>query len=441
MSRISSTQMTMGYLKQLQRSYDDYNKLLKQGDGNKLHKSSDDSVAYSKYLRYQNSSAGNTQYQKDVKTALSWMKATDDALTSITDLFATFSEKTVNASNETNNESDMKDIAKELFQEIQEVVVEMNRELGDRYLFAGQADNTMPYMISANKMERGETKTLNEQQKDFFEAADTGNLSQFLVLQGSNGKGYYLDTNTGNVFDKEFVDEGYKKDLLASKTKFDPATDVVVKLNLDPTVGPVDFNSVGTYFKTNGVINDAGKNWNYGGMVDGQPVDFTLSTVKQYVANYFGDDKKISMVTQTGATNPFADTVNVTGQQVYGSDIFDYQAEHKSGSAILNEMLTAVAKIDGGDSRWAGDDGLTITDVANKTILNAQTTVAARYQAYEVTESMLITQQESLAEDIGIIGGADIAVLATHLAQSQTIYSLSLGMGSKLFPGSLADYL
>ncbi|MEE1362279.1 MAG: flagellar hook-associated protein 3, partial [Selenomonadaceae bacterium] len=210
--RITTNMLTNRYMSQLMGTYNNYNKLFEQADGNKLHRSSDGSVEYSKYLRYQNSLSNAGQYKTDVSTAMSWMKNTDAALTKVTDLMSTFAEKTINAGNSTNNEDDMKDIGKELFSEIQEMVNEMNSSLGERYLFAGQSDMIQPFSLSANKVERGETKTLSERQMDFFKDSQrTGTeLNQFLVLNGSDNQTYYYNTNTGDVYTKDFVENGYK---------------------------------------------------------------------------------------------------------------------------------------------------------------------------------------------------------------------------------------
>ena len=227
--RITTNMLTNRYMSQLMGTYNNYNKLFEQADGNKLHRSSDGSVEYSKYLRYQNSLSNAGQYQTDVSTAMSWMKNTDAALTKVTDLMSTFAEKTINAGNSTNNEDDMKDIGKELFSEIQEMVNEMNSSLGERYLFAGQSDMTQPFSLSANKVERGETKTLSEKQLLFFDdAAQTGTeLSQFLVLNGSDNQTYYYNTNTGDVYTKDFVENGYKDIINAGRYEVAPAQDAV----------------------------------------------------------------------------------------------------------------------------------------------------------------------------------------------------------------------
>lgn len=438
--RITTNMLTNRYMSQLMGTYNNYNKLFEQADGNKLHRSSDGSVEYSKYLRYQNSLSNAGQYQTDVSTAMSWMKNTDAALTKVTDLMSTFAEKTINAGNSTNNEDDMKDIGKELFSEIQEMVNEMNSSLGERYLFAGQSDMIQPFSLSANKVERGETKTLSEKQLLFFDnAAQTGTeLSQFLVLNGDDNNTYYYDTNTGDVYTKDFVENGYKDKINAGQATVDPAVDAFC--NIGPMVdrdekGKVVTSDINKYFSTEGVINDDGKGWT----ATGAGVEFSFSTVKQYVVHYAGDDKKISMVTQMGMTNPKADTVNATGQDVFGSDIFDETSP--SGTAMINNLLLVVAKVESGDNEWAGSDGTTITTSADHQALFGQTTIAARYQAYEAASAMLTTQSESLTSDINDVIGADIAKLSTQLVQCQTLYSLALSMGSKIIPGTLADYL
>ena len=81
--RVSSTQMIGRYQKQLNDSYEDQTKLMEQSDGSKLHRPSDDSVNYSKFLRYQNSDTENDQYQSNVKNGISWMKTADSAMSQL----------------------------------------------------------------------------------------------------------------------------------------------------------------------------------------------------------------------------------------------------------------------------------------------------------------------------------------------------------------------
>ena len=442
--RISSTMMSNNYLKQLNGTYEQYSKLMEQADGSKLHRASDNAVGYSKYLRYQNNQISNEQYQSNVSTASSWMKNADAALVNVTDLLQTFKAKVEQGANSTNNESDMKDIAKELLANVQEQVADLNTQIGDRFLFAGQKDTTMPFEISADKMNRGDTFTLDEKQSAFFSGAtgwgaENTTVKQMLKLNGDDGNSYYMNVNTGDVYTEDFVKNGYK-----NEDKFDPATQAVGNVTSGKAGKGQPYN-VSENFDQYGVIidkkADVGTNYKKKITVDGKDVNLTLSTTKQYIVKYAGDDKYISMVKKNGGVDKATDTVNVTGQDINGCDLFDVGNDPHSGTARLNQLLYTVAKLDGADYKWAGEQGMTIADSAHATVLGAQTKMAARQQAYNSSSSMLVTQNESITSDISDVSSTDVALLATKLMEYQTIYSLSLSVGSKILPGTLADYL
>ncbi len=430
--RISSTMMSGNYLKQLNGTYQQYAKLMEQADGSKLHRASDDAAGYSKYLRYQNNKIANEQYQTNVSTASSWMKNADAALVNVTDLLQTFKAKVEQSANSTNNESDMKDIAKELLANVQEQVADLNTQIGDRFLFSGQKDTTMPFEISSEKMDRGETRTLDEKQQAFFSGStawgsESTTLKQMLKLQGNDGNSYYMNVQTGDIFTEDFVENGYK-----DADSFDPDTQ---------SVGKVWPFKTSDNFDEYGVINDTGRDFNQDITVDGKTVNLTFATTKQYIVKYSGDDKYISMVKKNGGVDQATDTVNVTGQDLNGCDIFDVDGDPASGTALLNQLMYAVAKIDSGDYKWASEEGMTIADTAHATVLGAETKMAARQQAYESAAGMLTTHNESITSDISDVSSTDVAELATKLMEYQTIYSLSLSVGAKILPGTLADYL
>ena len=432
--RISSTMMVGNYLTQLNKSWENQSKLMEQSDGKSLHRASDNSVNYAKYIRYQNGLSENTQYQSNVKSGISWMKTSDAALVNVTNSFSTIKEKVTAAANTTNNTSDMTDIAKEMLSQVQETVSSMNTQLGDRYVFSGQADLKQPFTLSTSKVDRGQSKTLNDSQKTFFNNAETnnaGSLSQMLTLKDDSGNLYYANTKTGAVYTKDFVENGYKDKISSGQTTVETGDGVAI------ISGGI---SVSTYFKSTGEINDAGKAQTY--TVNGTTLHF--ATVKQYIATYNGDSQYISMVKQNGAVQPSSDTVNVTGQDVFGSDIFDDTSSGQtlsSGTAMLNNMLAIEAKAESSDHSWMSTDGMTLADTAHATVLTAETKMAARQQAYTDTTTMLTTQNESITSDVTDVSSTDVSKLAVQLMEAQTIYNMSLSVGSKILPPSLADYL
>ena len=583
--RIASTMMSHNYLKQLNGTYEQYTKLMEQSDGSRLHRASDDAVGYSKYLRYQNNKISNEQYQSNVKTAASWMKNADAALVNVTELLQTFKAKTEQAANSTNNESDMKDIAKELLANVQEQVADLNTQIGDRFLFAGQKDTTMPFTITDDKMDRGETYTLDEKQQAFFSGSDWGDenttMKQLLKLEDEDGAVYYMNVQNGDIYTEDFVVNGYKNSsnanvvqsdsvICADEYRYDGTSYILknetqqtffgckklkcytntqtgVEYYADDKGNLYDKNTIDTvlskmenapspagtltssytqtgnpplvlnetqkayygvdtlqeystviggatyyayadvngnlynvndvrdfvalttpepasesnykvtdlasvnnfrisdFFDNNGVIDTTAASTPLKGAdgnvlkIDGKELHF--STVKQYIVKYNGDDKYISMVKKNGGVDQATDTVNITGQDLNGTDIFDVGSDPASGTAMLNQLMYTVAKIESADYKWAGAEGMTIADTAHATVLGAETKMAARQQAYASAAGMLTTQNESITSDITDVASTDVAYLATKLMEYQTIYSMSLSVGSKILPGSLADYL
>ena len=439
--RVSSNQMIYNYKKQLNDANARQDKLLEQGDGSKLHRPSDDSVAYTKYLRYDTSQQENEQYQENVSTGVSWMKASDAALVSMTDIQTTFKEKTVAAANGDKTNEDMAAIGKEMMAEIQQLVSLGNTQQGDRYLFAGQKDTTQPFSLSEKEVKRGLAKTLSEKASNYFRGNDgaetMGTVRQMLTLTGSDGNTYYLNTRDGHIYTKDFVENGYKQKTASNANAFvAPTVDSVGKL--DNWSGGTD---VSTYFKNTGEIIDAVANEKY--PLSGNGMKFKFTTIDQKIATYQGDDKYISMTKKNGTTEPTSDTVNVTGQEIWGTDIFDNadSGNAPSGTAMLNEMLTVQKQVTSADFSWLSDDGQTISDQAHATTVTTETRLGARQQLYNSVAKMLDNQNVLIKQDVTDVSAVDVAALATKLMEEQTVYNMSLALGARILPQSLADYL
>ena len=448
--RVSSNQMVYGYQKQLNDANTRQTTLLEQGDGSKLHRPSDNPVDYSKFIRFDTSLNENEQYIDNVNSALAWMKASDAALVNITSIQTTFKEKTIAAANDTNNTVDMAAIGKEMMAEIQEIVSLGNTMQGDSYVFGGQKDITRPFTLSEDQISRGIAKTLDETQQGFFAGnlgvEETGTLRQMLSLTGtytdSSGntveETYYLNTVNGNVYTKDFVENGFKDKLAANSSATVAAGDEAGTLS-----GWGSTVKVSDYFKNTGEITANGLAFSDSITVNGTTVTLTFDTIKQQVVSFTGDNKYVSMVKKNGTTEPSADTVNATATEIFGTDIFDDTASGNapSGTAMLNQMLTVHAKVVADDHIWLDTDGATIADEAHAQTIKAETKMGARTQLYNSVNSMLTTQNEIITGDITNTSSTDVAKLAVQLMQEQTIYNMSLSLGARILPQSLADYL
>ena len=443
MIRISSNYSVQRYQRDLNAL--DYTKtrLMEQGDGSKLHRPSDDSVGYSRYLRYNVSEGENNRYQDSVKAGVSWMNSTESSLSAMEDIQKTFKAKTIQAANDDKDEKggDWPAIAREMKAGVEQIVSLGNTQLGDRYIFGGQADLKQPFSISSpnDPKYRGVAKTLDDRQANFFNDVSNNNsadfLHQMLSLDGTDGNTYYMNTLNGKIYTKEFVQEGYK-DLIAKGYKTE-AEAIAAGETTSVGNGGVGPNFIKNNFKNTGEVKNPG--WT--ASANGTTLKF--STVRQQIVTYSGDFRYISMVKQNGSTEPTADTVNKTGADVFGRDLFDDKnsGNEPSGTAMLNNMLTIHAKTQACDSHWLSSDGVSLADAANQVTLQAHTETGARSRLYTDMKDVLTNHQENITRDITDVSGTDVAELAMKMMQQQTIMSMSLAMGSRILPLSLVDYL
>ena len=459
--RMSSIQFMANYTASLNKTYREQAKMLEQGDGSKIHRGSDDPIGYSRFLRYSVSSSENDQYQKNVDTAISWMSTSDSAIANIADRMKTFEEKTNAAANSYNTNSDFEAIAKEMMAQIEQVVSVANTQQGDRYVFAGQKDTTQPFLLSNDTYDRGLAKTLDDKQAAFFKGVTgDGNVSLYQMLTVNyNGNTFYLDNESGYLYTKDFVDEGYKELVTQGYSKITDVDTVNTTTTVAATyaVGTVNPSTATSNFKVSDAFNNQGVlldgvtgvnvTWLSvdadHNVTEGSSVDFNFTTVKQKIVTYSGDDNYISMVKLNGANDRTSDIVNLTGPDMFGSDIFDNDASGNtySGAAAINNMLTVYAKTNAGDEHWLTSDGITLSDSAHATVVVSETTLGSRLQLYNSVADMLDNQSVTITNDITNVSGTDIAQLATKLMEMTTLYNMALSLGGRVLPQSLADYL
>ena len=424
--RVSSLMMTGNYLQQLNSAYEKQAKLMEQTDGSSIHRPSDNPVNYTKNMIYNTSLSHNEQYTANVKSAVSWMKSTDSAMINMTDALKTVVEKTVAAAND-KAANDTVATGTEVKKLVEEIVAQGNSQLGGRYLFSGQNDTTEPFVLSTDLKTRGLAKTLDDSQSSFFnDTAKVGELSQMLSLTGTDGNSYYINTMNGNIYTSEFVATGYKDAQNAS------GHGSTVKTGDEyTTMGSSLLMS--DYFTDTGELTPTGTN----GITIGTQT-YKFSTVQQQIVTYRGDNNKISMVKQNGPVNTAIDSVNVTGEDVFGSrDIFG----GSTGTVVLNDMLTVAAQMSANNSKWLSSDGITLANNASNMVINAETTLAGRNTVYNDAITTLESQNTVITQDITNVSATDVSKLAVQLMTAQTLYNMSLSVGSKILPQSLADYL
>lgn len=426
--RVGSLQMSQDYLRRLNKAYDkvmDWNEKL---DGENLHRPSDDPVQCVRTMRYTQNLVQNEQYAQNLKDAQSWMKSTDNALGQMVDLLKTVTERTNEGANSYLSEADSKAIGMEINEIINQMLSLGNSQLGDRYLFSGQADKTKPYNDPYVVEDKADLKALDDEQSTAF------GTDQLFVLNDQNGGDkYYLDINTGNIYDADYVKSGYKENGDATAGAIAHSDDLqgdvdTFFITAGDTVAP---ETVGQA-KSDGALADALTVTT----ADGRSLTLKLSTSDQTVVSYYGDANKISMVVQTGEAVPANDSVNANGIDIFGTDVFG-----NKGSQVINDLYAIRDHLNACDAEWLSDDGIQRAENIYNQVLNAETTIGSRMETYNMLESMMDSNNAVIQTDITNASAAKMDEVIVQLTTSDVIYRMSLSVSSKILPPSLADYL
>ena len=143
--RISNNMIVKSYLNNLNSEMARQNEIQeKLSDGKQLHRPSDDPIKVARALRFRTNLASNEQFNQNVKDALSWMNTTDGVMSDMSSMMIRAKELTIKSIS-TNDTTAFQAIASELDGLINHMVNIANTQIGDRYIFSGQADKLQPF--------------------------------------------------------------------------------------------------------------------------------------------------------------------------------------------------------------------------------------------------------------------------------------------------------
>ena len=399
--------MSHSYLVQLNKSYTKQAKLLEQSDGNAIHRPSDNPVQCVRTMAFKTSLEENNQYTQNLDDAISWMKQSDNALVNMTDLLKTIKEKVSQAANSINTDSDFVAISKEVEETLNQIRSLSNSQIGDRYVFSGQKDKTMPYSENLTTVTSADVKTVDRTQLTTAQLTNIGapnsRADQFIVVKDAANNTRYVNVDNGNILDQDF--------------------------NVVDTVNGFSPTWTSTTFQPTGVPNSAT-------ITDTGGNTYTIQTSSKQVATYNGDDNKISMVIKPGEVNSANDSVNLTGSDIFGDNIFGGK-----GTSLIDDLMVIKDKIKAGDVAWLSDDGMTLAGKLTDQVINAQVETSTRQASYQMAKTMMESKNTTIKDDINTASAANIPKLITDMQMAETVYRLSLSVGSKIIPPSLADYL
>ena len=408
---------------------------MEKTDGSDLHRPSDNPVNCVRTMLFTNSLVQNEQYTSNLKDAVSWMKSTDSAMSQIAEQLKTVVERTVQSADSTQSASDLQATAKELTELINQITSVANGQLGDRYLFSGQSDKVRPYpsdaegVVTTTVENKADLKSLDEDQKRAFGA------DALFVMKGSDGNTYYANPSTGDVYEESYVNGKFREETP------DKASIGKITTGLFDKKGVAGDSQTYKNFNTSGQYVDATGNPVTAPTVtitkkDASTLDLDLATSTKTVVKYNGDLNKISMPIQNGGAKPESDSVNMTGSDLFGTDIFGGQ-----GSSLLNDLYEIRDKMNSGDTHWLSSNGITLANNAHDYMVNKETEIGGRLSSYAMTQAIFEDNNTVITGDISTVSDSKVDEVITNLQMAETVYRLSLSVGSKILPPSLADYL
>lgn len=151
------------------------------------------------------------------------------------------------------------------------------------------------------------------------------------------------------------------------------------------------------------------------------------------VITYNGNALKISMPIHPGEATPSQDSVNLTGEDVFGS-----------GLETLNHLIEIKNKLKSGtaeDQKWLSATGLGYIEADHNDMLTMHTTLGTRMSMYEMAKNMLDSSNTIIEGDQASNDSIDAAKGIIDYKNAENVYKTALQIGARIMPMSLVDFL
>ena len=148
MSRVTNLMISRSVLSDLNEVSQRLSKTQQRmSSGKQITRASDDPYGTSRALTLRGDIEGTQQYQRNVNEATAWQSVTDAALAKVTDAVHRARELAVQGASDAAGQAARNAAAAEIDQLIESVKQEANASYGGRYVFAGTATTTRPYVV------------------------------------------------------------------------------------------------------------------------------------------------------------------------------------------------------------------------------------------------------------------------------------------------------
>ncbi|MCR4943232.1 MAG: flagellar hook-associated protein FlgL [Clostridium sp.] len=164
-SRITNRMISNNYLSNMKRNLSNLNTINNQlSTGKLINRPSDNPYKTARSMQLTTSINSNAQYKTNIEDASNWLDATDDALSSLTNVVQRVRELMVSSGNAAYGSDESKSIAKEISERVSEITQILNTNFDGRYIFGGTKTTSKPVEATSD-LDRG-TYSINFIDKD-----------------------------------------------------------------------------------------------------------------------------------------------------------------------------------------------------------------------------------------------------------------------------------
>jgi len=199
--RITNRMMSNNYLSNMSRNLSNLNTINNQlSTGKLINRPSDNPYKTARSMQLTTAIDSNKQYKTNIQDATNWLDATDDALSSLTNVLQRVRELMVSSGNAAYGSDENASINKEINERVSEISQILNTNFDGRYIFGGTKTTSKPLNVVKNENGNNELKFVDKEGRELN--LNSNELEESCVVEalGSNlsvavSKGVNIDYN------------------------------------------------------------------------------------------------------------------------------------------------------------------------------------------------------------------------------------------------------
>ena len=423
----------------------------RQSSQQKIQLASDDPVVATRAVTYRSYVSQIAQYQDNVKAATGWQKATDSALSELSDVIQNVQELVTQASSDTLNDTDREGIKTSIKTLRDQAISIMNSTYAGRYIFGGYSTSDAPYASVSTAI--GDSVTFKG---DYLSLGGVVSAA----LDDDDIISFYT-SNSDTVYDSlNNVASTATTNATSAQTAADNAptdTTLATKAAAAKAISDTLAAAVATYGGTT-TLKDAAATakTDYATAKANAALDPTNTTLADAAAAA----KNTSDTLAAAVSNTDQDinynigfssevTVNIEGQDIIGegtgSNLFD--TFDKILLALDGDTSYKTAGLDSSGNVTVTTNSLDLTDLLDELttdynrMLVSQATLGARMDKVSTVSTSLGNAYTAYKTLMSENEDVDVAESITEQTSAQYTYEASLAVGSKVISKTLIDYI